>query len=443
MISGDAVALSGGTATFDSKAVGTGKTVTLAGAALTGTDAGNYILDSVATATANITALHITGSFTAASKVYDGGTAATVLTRSPVGVIGGDAVALYGGTAGFANKNVGTGKTVTLTGATLTGADAGNYVLDSVNTTTANITASHVTDSFTASNKVYDGNTSATVATRSPGAVVSGDVVSLSGGTAAFGNKNVGTGKTVTLTGAVLAGTDAGNYALDGVNTTTANITQTGLTVSGVTANNKPFDGNTTATLNFSGAALVGVISPDAVTLNTGSATGTFPSAECRQPLHVTIATWLLPARRGQLLLTQPTPPCSRITAWTLSGFFQPVGIPNTFPGAPATPPNSVWNTIKGGQAVPLKFELFASNGGTELTSVTDVTSFALAALPCSAGLEDPVDPDFTTTGSTVLRYTDGQFIVNWDSPKGANKCFRVTMTARDGSQLSTFFKTK
>ena len=130
-------------------------------------------------------------------------------------------------------------------------------------------------------------------------------------------------------------------------------------------------------------------------------------------------------------------------TAWTLSGFYQPVGIPNTFPGAPGAPSNSVWNTIKGGQTVPLKFELFTSAGGTELTSVSDVAGFALAALPCSAGLDDPVDPDFSMNGSTVLRYADGQFIVNWDSPKGANKCYRVTMTARDGSQLSTFFKTK
>ena len=61
------------------------------------------------------------------------------------------------------------------------------------------------------------------------------------------------------------------------------------------------------------------------------------------------------------------------ITAWTLSGFYQPVGIPNTFAGAPIAPPNSIWNTIKGGQAVPLKFELFTSTGGSELTSVTDV----------------------------------------------------------------------
>jgi len=38
------------------------------------------VLDSVATTTANITVLHITGTFTAANKVYDGNTSATVLT---------------------------------------------------------------------------------------------------------------------------------------------------------------------------------------------------------------------------------------------------------------------------------------------------------------------------------------------------------------------------
>ena len=103
----------------------------------------------------------------------------------------------------------------------------------------------------------------------------------------------------------------------------------------------------------------------------------------------------------------------------------------------------AIWNTIKGGQTVPLKFNLFATAGGTELTNVTDVLGFSLASLPCSTGAEDPVDPDFITTGATTLRYSGGQFIQNWDTPKGANKCYRVTMTARDGSLLSAFFKAK
>jgi len=105
----------------------------------------------VATTTADITALHVTGSFTASSKTYDGNTSASVLTRALSGAISGDMVSLAGGAATFGDKNVGTGKTVTLMGASLSGADSGNYILDSVATTTTNITALHITGSFTAS----------------------------------------------------------------------------------------------------------------------------------------------------------------------------------------------------------------------------------------------------------------------------------------------------
>src|ERR1051326_391044 len=93
----------------------------------------------------NIAAKHITGSFTANNKVYDGNSSATVATRSLSGVINNDDVTLTGGTATFSDKNVGN-KTVTLTGAGLTGTAAASYILDSVATTTANITALHITD---------------------------------------------------------------------------------------------------------------------------------------------------------------------------------------------------------------------------------------------------------------------------------------------------------
>ena len=75
----------------------------------------------------------------------------------------------------FANKNVGTGKTVTLTGASLAGADAGNYSLSSVGTTTADITAKSITGNFTAANKVYDGNTVGDGADPDADGVVGGD----------------------------------------------------------------------------------------------------------------------------------------------------------------------------------------------------------------------------------------------------------------------------
>ena len=121
---------------------------------------------------------------------------------------------LTGGVATFGNKNVGTGKTVTLTGATLTGTDAGNYNLTSVGTTTAEIATKVITGSFTAANKLYDGTSAATITGRSLVGVVSGDDVSLVGGAATFANAAVGLGKTVTGTGFSLSGVDAANYSL-------------------------------------------------------------------------------------------------------------------------------------------------------------------------------------------------------------------------------------
>ena len=79
------VTLTGGTATFSDKNVGTGKTVTGTGFSLSGSAAGNYTLaSSTLTTTANITALTVTGSFTAAGKAYDDATTATTIsTKHP------------------------------------------------------------------------------------------------------------------------------------------------------------------------------------------------------------------------------------------------------------------------------------------------------------------------------------------------------------------------
>jgi hypothetical protein len=86
-----------------------------------------------------------------------------------------------------------------------------------------------------------------------------------------FSDRNVGTAKSVTVSGLTLSGTDAGNYTLTQP-TTTGNITAKELTVAGVTAVNKVYDDTTAATLNLANAALIGVVSGDSVTLNTNSA---------------------------------------------------------------------------------------------------------------------------------------------------------------------------
>jgi hypothetical protein len=82
--------------------------------------------------------------------------------------------------------------------------------------------------------------------------------------------------------------------------------------------------------------------------------------------------------------------------------------------------------------------------GATELKDVSAVKSLNAISGPCGSGMDIPID-ELSATGGTSLRYdtTGGQFIFNWQTPKGANNCYKVTMTTQDGSALSAYFKTK
>ena len=261
---------------FSDKTVGSGKTVTANNISLTDNAAGNYALSSAtANTTANITPLHITGSFTADNKEYDGNMSATVLTRALNGAIGGDDVSLDGGAASFDTKDVGNGKTVTLTGASLAGGDAGNYILDSVSTATANITVKGLTATVVANNKPYDGNNTAAISSCSFSGVVNGDTVNceITNYSAAFNDKTVGTAKPVTASGLIKSGADANNYSFNGNGTGSADITAISLTAT-VNANNKIYDGTASATL--SSCSFTGVVSGDTVNCVTNGYSASF-----------------------------------------------------------------------------------------------------------------------------------------------------------------------
>ena len=215
---------------------------------------------------------HITGSFTAQGKAYDGGTAATILTRSLVGAVAGDDVALSGGTATFASKIVGTW-TVTGTGFTLSGADAGKYVLDSVSGATAEITAKQLTVDFTAADKPYDGGTAATItgASLAAGGVVGVENVGVSyaSATASFSVKDIGH-HPVSGSGFTLTGDDKGNYAIGTVSGATAEITAKQLTGQ-FTTRDKIYDSTNVAEVLE--RSLDGVVGEDDVSLSGGTAT--------------------------------------------------------------------------------------------------------------------------------------------------------------------------
>ncbi|ALI99390.1 hypothetical protein DC20_10945 [Rufibacter tibetensis] len=142
VITNDLVSYVGGTATFDNKNVGEGKTVNVSGLDITGADAVNYTVNNTATSTAKINPKELIGSFKADDKYYDGSPNATVTTdsRRVTGMIGDEVVILEGGTATFEDAKPGTDKLVTLTGATISGPNHSNYKLAATPiTTTATI----------------------------------------------------------------------------------------------------------------------------------------------------------------------------------------------------------------------------------------------------------------------------------------------------------------
>ena len=87
----------------------------------------------------------------------------------------------------------------------------------------------------------------------------------------------------------------------------TLNITPKNLTISGAVANNKVYDGNNTATVNFGGASLVGVISPDVVTIDGSGHAATFEQEHGHRQAGDGHGIDPLRCRRRNTLVSRPT----------------------------------------------------------------------------------------------------------------------------------------
>jgi hypothetical protein len=114
------------------------------------------------------------------------------------------------------------------------------------------------------------------------------------------------------------------------------------------------------------------------------------------------------------------------VLAWTLKGFYQPVDM------------NGVLNTVKGGSTVPLKFEVFKTVAGTEITATSAIkTPVKASKVTCDSGATlDEIET--LASGGTTLRYdsTGGQFIYNWQTPKQPGACYNVNIGTIDGSSF-------
>jgi filamentous hemagglutinin family protein len=183
--------------------------------------------------TLNITpkALTITG-MAASNKTYDGNTVASLTGGSLEGVIAGETLSFTGQTGAFANKNAANGIAVNVTNTRLvngTGTGlASNYILTKPIVAAANITPKAVTiRGMAASNKIYDGNTVASLTGGSLEGIIAGETLSFAGQTGTFADRRAAKGIAVTVTNTKLVDGKglASNYSLTQPTVAVANIT--------------------------------------------------------------------------------------------------------------------------------------------------------------------------------------------------------------------------
>ena len=251
VVAGDDIAVTGGSFRFAARNAGASVLVTADGLQLTGSDAGNYVLSGPPTTVANILARAITADVRINTKTYDGTTMATGAVTALNGVIAGDSVGASGGKFAFADKNAGSNKAVSATGVTLSGDDAGNYVLTLPSNLFGTIEQRTLTGNIGVVDKTYDGTTNATGSIALDG-VIAGDVVGTTSGSFAFADKNVGSGKTVSVAGITLTGGDAGNYSLVLPTQVTASILRRIATII-IAADGKIYDGSANASGRVTG----------------------------------------------------------------------------------------------------------------------------------------------------------------------------------------------
>jgi hypothetical protein len=221
---------------FDSKNAGN-RTLTPSASLSDGNNGQNYaVTPMTASGTINQFALIVTAH--GINKVYDGKPTATVTLSD--NRVNGDIFTDSFTAASFPDKIAGSARTVSVSGISISGTDAPNYTFNATATTTANISQFPLNITATGVNKVYDGTAAATV-TLSDNRV-NGDVFADSFTAAAFSDRNVGSSKSVSVTGVSISGTDAGNYTSNSTATTTATIMRAPLSVT-ADSQAKPFDG--------------------------------------------------------------------------------------------------------------------------------------------------------------------------------------------------------
>ncbi|NDE85373.1 MAG: hypothetical protein EB056_05020 [Verrucomicrobia bacterium] len=254
--------------------------------------------------TVNKASLTVSG-LSGKNKVYDGTRTADVTGLAGLsGRVGGDGsldVALTGSlTFEFVDANVGTNKTIAVSGGTLTGPKSGNYELSYPTNLKADISAASlptVTFSSPAS-LVYDRTAKVfTASATGPSSLT----LNYTGRNGTVYNSGTAPSQVGDYTASVT--TSDGNYS--GSQTQEFSITAKGLTVSGAAATSRAFNGTTNVVV--SGGSLAGLASGDTVNLG-GSPTGTVSTPTVGTNIPVMVTGYAISgADAGNYVLAQPT----------------------------------------------------------------------------------------------------------------------------------------
>ena len=397
------------TQSFDNRNVGTGKTLTPAGAVNDGNNGLNYVYTFAPNTSGEITTRAVTVTATADSKVYDGTTSSSGVPILSAGtpLVPGDIAPAW--VQAFDTKNVGTAKSLTPAGSVVDGNGGLNYIYNFIPATTGVITPAPLTITANPRSKSY-GQTVAFAGTEfTPAGLVSGDTVSsvtlTSSGALATASV---AGSPYTIVPSAATGTGLGNYSISYVDDS---LTLNPATLT-ITANDRAKTYGQTVTFTgteFTSTGLVNADTVSTVTLTSSGAAATAAVAGSPYTIVPSAATgtglgnYSISYVDGSLTLN---PAALTITA---NDHAKTYGQTVTFAGTEFTPTGLV-------------------NADT-VSSVT-LTSSGAAATASVAGSPYPIVPSAATgtgLGNYSISYVDGSLTLN-PAP--------LLVTALDASRL-------
>lgn len=335
-----------------------------------------------ATLTIDPRPVNLTGSY-----VYNGSTAVPSAILSLSNLVAGQSLTLSG-SGNVASPNVSAG-TQTLNPGTLALGDgaggglAANYTFTG-GTQTATITPAPLTViGTTATNKVYDGTTAATLSGGVLSGVISGDSVTLSQ-SGAFASKNVGTDIAVTANDSV-SGASVGNYTFTEPTSLAANITPATLTYTAT-----PVSGLVGQIQTLSGT-VSGFVSDDTLANSTAGSLTWSVAGNTTQPGQYAIDGGGLTAS-NYLFIQAP----ANATALTLtqSSVSPPSQPPSTVP-PPSLPPPTVPPAVLEATA-ELQSDVLSPGAAINLDTTTAFADTVTLRV-ISGGLKLPVDASTPT----------------------------------------------